>query len=153
MIDLFFVVIKSQRWPRLDQNWLNGAHFSKEYLSGKGQRARQNAAHYLRARAGSVIGPRSARLGCLVRERNGPRKVTHSVTQQSEEWRSSSSMESEQLCPTLTVYLSKGQSMPTHSPCQSLDFTPHFADLQSGLPCVGIGEWQQSPLFLISGSI
>ena len=57
-------------------------------------------------------------------------------------------MESEQLCPTLTVYLSKGQSMPTHSPCQSLDFAPHFAELQSGLPFVGIGEWRQSPFFL-----
>ena len=57
-------------------------------------------------------------------------------------------MESEQLCPTLTVYLSKGQIMPTHSPCQSLDFTPHFAELQSGFPFVGIGEWRQSPFFL-----
>ena len=77
-----------------------------------------------------------------------PHKEAHSVTQQSEVWSPSSDMESGWACFVLLKGRLSVLGKAAHSPCWSSTFTPHFAELQSGLPCVGIGEWWQSPFFL-----
>ena len=66
-----------------------------------------------------------------------PHKEAHSVTQQSEVWSPSSDMESGWACFVLLKGRLSVLGKAAHSPCWSSTFTPHFAELQSGLPYVG----------------
>ena len=66
-----------------------------------------------------------------------PHKEAQSVTQQSEVWSPSSDMESGWACFVLLKGRLSVLGKAAHSPCWSSTFTPHFAELQSGLPYVG----------------
>ena len=65
------------------------------------------------------------------------RLCRHSPLQQSEVWSPSSDMESGWACFVLLKGRLSVLGKAAHSPCWSLTFTPHFAELQSGLPYVG----------------